>query len=51
MDFGAGRDGVQLGAGLGLDLGSFQISVSAARRAVAFGSENAIMFSLLSHTF
>jgi hypothetical protein len=51
LDFGAGRDGVQLGAGLGLDLGSFQISASAARRALTFGSENAIMFSLLSHTF
>jgi hypothetical protein len=51
MDFGQDRDGVQLGAGLGLDLGSFQISASAARRALAFGSENAIMFSLLSHTF
>jgi hypothetical protein len=50
-DFGAGRDGVQLGAGLGVDLGSFQISISAARRAVAFGNEDSAMLSLLSHTF
>jgi hypothetical protein len=45
------REGFQLGGGAGIELGSFTISASAARRATARGRETAFMISLLSHTF
>jgi hypothetical protein len=45
------RDGMQFAGGLGLDLGSFQISGSAAHRNIGLGGETSVMVTLLSHTF
>jgi Family of unknown function (DUF5723) len=45
------RDGVQLTGGLGVQLGGFMLSVSGARRNVANNTENALMITLLSHSF
>jgi hypothetical protein len=51
VGYGNDRTGIQLAAGAGAQLGSFLVSVGAARRETGFGSENTVMLSLLSHTF
>jgi hypothetical protein len=48
---GEDREGLQLGGGFGLQLGSFMVSASAGRRNAGLGTENLYMVSLLSHTF
>jgi hypothetical protein len=45
------REGVQFGGGLRLELGSFDVSGSAARRNVGEAGETLIMLTLLSHRF
>lgn len=48
---GKDHSGLQLAAGLGLQLGSFLVSASAARRNAGLRNENLFMVSLLSHAF
>jgi hypothetical protein len=45
------REGLQFTGGLGIELGSFQLSGSAGRRNVGGGGETMIMVTLLSHAF
>jgi hypothetical protein len=49
--FGQDRDGMEVGAGMGVHLGGFLLSVSGASRRAGSGSETTLMVSLLSHTF
>jgi hypothetical protein len=51
VSLGENRSGMQFSGGLGLQLGTFLISGSAARRDVGLGTERIYMVNLLSHTF
>lgn len=46
-----GHAGTQLGAGLGLQLGTFHVAGSVGLRDAGYGRERGVMMALLSHTF
>jgi hypothetical protein len=51
VNFGEDRSGLILAGGLGVQLGSFHVSGSVARRDAGAGAGTSLMISLISHTF